>query len=711
MPRSVDGRRWARLGVAALAHAAALLSACSRRGNETGATAGAPRFAALPPSTGADSAGTQGAGGEPVVPTAPLPEPSCGDAGSAVLFVSPERPVQGQPLRVVAVVDRRVDARLTIESPARGSAAATRDRTHAGGGASGEVALGGDAASPRVPSSSGNAVFAVLETATQGGPPYAWITQVDGPAAGSWRLQLARSTECGGAVLATKDVTVARYPLAVSTPPRTALWPTRRAWSAGLENLYSAWIEHLFDAPLETQPSWAALHDVLRDGARNFLLNHLGAAEDEQGVVIRPDCADLPYFLRAYFSFKLGLPFGWSRCTRGGDGEPPRCKDFATNEDPFPAIDGEPQTLPPWADPARKPSGPWENNAKRLGELFRTTLADAVQSGAGRTPPEAEESDYYPLSISVDTLRPGTIFADPYGHVLVVSSRIPENSSASGVLLAVDGQPDGTVARKRFWRGNFLFAIDPSLGGAGFKRFRPVVRDRTSGRLVHARNSDLPDYSATDQYSGGVEGFYDKIEDVLSPVPSSPMQALLEALQALEEQVTTRVRSIDGGRRFLGGAPPVVEMPEREKIFETTGQWEDFSTPSRDLRLLIAIDVVRALPARVVRRPERYLFPKSEPVDRVRQDLEDRLGRELRDRKFEYVRSDGSAWQLSLQDVIDRQEALEMAYNPNDCVEARWGAPASSPEASTCKTHAPAGQVDRMAEYRPWFHERRRPPR
>ena len=39
-------------------------------------------------------------------------------------------------------------------------------------------------------------------------------------------------------------------------------------------------------------------------------------------LVIRPDCADLPYFLRAYFAFKMGLPFGYSKCTRGGGGEP-----------------------------------------------------------------------------------------------------------------------------------------------------------------------------------------------------------------------------------------------------------------------------------------------------------------------------------------------------------------------------------------------------
>jgi hypothetical protein len=52
-----------------------------------------------------------------------------------------------------------------------------------------------------------------------------------------------------------------------------------------------------------------------------------------------------------------------------------------------------------------------------------------------------------------------------------------------------------------------------------------------------------------------------------------------------------------------------------------------------------------------------------------------------------------------------------MGYNPNDCVEVRWGAPADSKEAATCRRHAPAEQVERMRAYREWFSERRRPPR
>jgi hypothetical protein len=152
-------------------------------------------------------------------------------------------------------------------------------------------------------------------------------------------------------------------------------------------------------------------------------------------------------------------------------------------------------------------------------------------------------------------------------------------------------------------------------------------------------------------------------------------------------------------------------MPDGAAIFETTGAWEDFATPSRDLRLLIAMDVVRGFPDRVARRPERYAMPRGRSVAAVKAELESVLAAELAARKFSYPRSDGTPWTLALKDMIDRAVPLEMAYNLNDCVELRWGAPEGSEEASTCRRRAPQAQRAKMTQYRPWFHERRRPPR
>jgi len=119
---------------------------------------------------------------------------------------------------------------------------------------------------------------------------------------------------------------------------------------------------------------------------------------------------------------------------------------------------------------------------------------------------------------------------------------------------------------------------------------------------------------------------------------------------------------------------------------------------------------VRAFPARVARGPQRYALG-GQSLDAVRSRLESILREQSAARRFVYQRSNGSDWTVTLADVLARGPGLEVAYNPNDCVELRWGAPPGSDEAATCTRHAPREQAERMERYREWFHERRRPPR
>jgi len=592
----------------------------------------------------------------------------CGDAAGLAVLPSPLAPWKGAPLRVVVAAEKPLDGELSLISPDGSVAARSRSR--------------------------------------YSGLPTIWFAEVASPAAGTWHATLASA----GCAPITRDIAVLAAKPAPPGATAGSAWPLRNSWNRATENLFAAWIEKLFDAPLEASPSWTALHEVLRDRSRNILFNHLGLGEDEMGMIVRPDCADLPYFLRAYFAFKMGLPFGYSKCSRGGGGQPPKCFQWFSvqNPDATRASTTGQKTAANGAAPKRT------GLAASFGEYLRTT-ADAVHSGSARTLAADDNTDYYPVALTQDTLRPGTVYADPYGHVLIIAKRVPQTADAAGVILAVDAQPDGTVARKRFWRGNFLFAQDPALGSPGFKRFRPIVRDANGAlrRLSNAEIAKNPQYGdfSLEQTKLGIESFYDRMDDVMSPEPLDPMRAITEAITALEEQVKARVTSVENGRKYQNSGHGEASMPDGAAIFETTGAWEDFATPARDLRLLIAIDVVRGFPDRVARRPERYAMPTDKSVAGVKAELQRLLASELAARKFSYPRSDGSSWTLALKDVLDRVAALEMAYNLNDCVELRWGAPDSSDEASTCKRHAPETQRGKMTKYRPWFHERRRPPR
>jgi hypothetical protein len=618
--------------------------------------------------------------------------PVCDEFGLALLS-SPQAPWKGAPLRVIVATEKPLAGELVLIGPSGKVAAQSADM--------------------------------------RGGPPYFWYAEIAAPEAGAWQARLTREGAAPECQTITREIAVA----AKASPGARGgknVWPISGAWNRANENLFSAWIETLFDAPLDEDLSWKAMGEVLHDQSRNVLFDHLGLREDQKDATIRPDCADVPYFLRAYFAFKMGLPFGYSKCTRGDGGAAPKCTQWwnIVNEEP-----GETTVVETRGRRTVRTGGLFGTVSVQAPVVRRTvvskrpsglvpgfhyylqkTLADAVHSGNGRTATADGKTDFYPVPLTREALRPGTIYADPYGHILILVKRVAQTDKGAGVFLAVDGQPDGTVARKRFWRGNFLFAQDPSLGGPGFKRFRPIVQEK-NGTLRQLSNAEIAEHSeygdfSLEQSTISVEEFYDRMDDVMSPAPLDPVLAMKEVITSLEEQVNARVTSVENGREFLAGGPPTVGMPEGAEIFETSGPWENFATPSRDLRLLIAIDVVRHFPDRVERRQERYKMPPGKDIAEVKAELVDTFNSELAARKFSYKRSDGSSWTLTLDDVLVRIADLEMAYNINDCAEIRWGALEGSEEASTCKRRAPAAQRNKMAsEYRPWFSERRRPPR
>lgn len=583
------------------------------------------------------------------------------------LLVSPRRPEAGQPLRIVAA---------TLSSEAM-------------------VAM-------RIEDAEGRAVDA--EITHYGGVPATTIARLTAPPV---RTKLTVVVGREGQGLACRTIK-SRHSLhtKVRAVMDDGVWPVRRAWDAGEEALYSAWVRELFHAPRGEELAWSALHEVTTDARRNLLHDHYDWGEDsipvEAGLYLRPDCADTPYFLRAYFAWKRGLPFGYRRCSRGR-GRAPACGRLR-------GVVGKPENEP-------ESRLPGEMGA--VQRFFRRTLAWGVHTGNGRTAFDDDETDFYPLELSRRALRPGVIYADPYGHIFVVAEMMAAQGTEPGVLYAIDGQPDGSITRKRFWEGNFLWNPDPALGGSGFKGFRPpVVRGAGSDRRIEAAtNAELTTMAgygdmALTQATLDAPAFYDRMDGLITPGIRDPFSAQREAIVALHESAKVRVTSVDNGVAYHADTGKEIDMPDGFSIFETTGAWENYSTPARDLRLLIAIDVATGFGDKVARNPGAWGVDASE-VPQVRESLAQARDSLLADEAmgFSYTRSDGSTWTLGLADLVARARALEAAYNPNDCPEVRWGAPKGSDERATCRRRAPDQQRRKMAAYRPWFHERRRPPR
>lgn len=638
------------------------------------ASAGEPAVAAepVPPSTGVPSNVVAA-----VTPT-PAAMPGPADAGACPerddpafgVLISPQKPAVGQPMQILA-------ATLDGEAP---------------------IALRIDAG-PRV--REGEAAVPA-DMSFRPGVPAAVVARLTPAEAGEFTVVVGR----GGVGHACLRVKVRAQPTRESPPaaPGNQAWPSVRAWDAGEEALYAAWVRELFHAELGADLATTSLDKITADPKHNLLHGALGWDEDDRhpaGLAMRPDCADTPYFLRAYYAWKRGLPFAFRSCSRGSPGKAPRCGEPVANT------------------AAQDSTGPQPGQLGAVQYFMRRTLAWGVHTGNGRVALTDERSDLYPVRLDRRALRPGTVYADPYGHILVLVELFDGGGGRPGVLYAIDGQPDGSITRKRFWEGNFLWNPDPGLGGSGFKNFRPVVVK--NGAAAQATDAEIladPAYADLSADPSRLSGpaFYDAMERIVTPGTRDALIAQEEAVAALFEQARVRVTSVANGDDFFKKNPgATVPMPDGFKVFETTGAWESYSTPARDLRLLIAMDVVRGFSDKVRRQPAVFGVPEGQPaaLDALLARLEQARTQLLAEPRFrfEYTRSDGSQHTLSLADLMQRAPSLEAAYNPNDCPELRWGAPAASDELRPCGRRAPAEQQAKMQRYRGWFADRKRPAR
>jgi hypothetical protein len=478
------------------------------------------------------------------------------------------------------------------------------------------------------------------------------------------------------------------------TPPAGVVWKTLRGWDSGTEEIYSAWINALFQG-CDERASWSALHEVTQNQNQNFLYNYLSMGEDDPNgknrLIMQPDCADNPFYLRAYFAWKLGLPFGYHVCDRGSLVHNPKAGQWITNETSIS-----------------------KTNPALAFNVFLRMVMNGVHSGTARTALDDENSDYYPVSLDRGALHPGIVFADPYGHTLIIVGWVPQTKDHPGLLLSVDAQPDGTIGIKRFWKGNFLFNTSGVVGEPGFKAFRPIS--------VHERVPFLMPNKALTVSAGFVpfslqqrkmktDVFYHTMERLINPKPLDPETALLDLIQALHEQLMVRVTSVANCEAFLKLHPgAVIRMPSSATgIFQADGQWEDFSTPNRDLRLLIAMDAVLDFPDLIVRSPEDFNISRLVSPEQVKKKLQSILDQKASELSISYTRTNGSLQKLTVGEILKRRDIFEMAYNPNDGIEIRWGAAENSDERATCHRHTPSNQLETMRSVRMWFHKRQHP--
>lgn len=248
--------------------------------------------------------------------------------------------------------------------------------------------------------------------------------------------------------------------LRVWDQPMAVAWPAEHEWNAQYEAQYEEFVRSIGRGIMTR--TCIRMDDCLNNPAVNPLHD-----PSEVRLGLRPDCADVPYTLRAYFAFKKHLPFGFVS-QMGGEGGDPRYLHH-----------GVPMAWRQWSD-------------FRTPRTFFDRMPSIVHSGMFRLAPELEDGDTVPAHIDRNSIRPGTMYYDTNGHVLVVSEVLED-----GNIQFIDGHPGGSITHPRFDVPRQSAPGSVQWGG-GFRNWRP--QRLVNGHIVRAPNEAVPTFAPREQY-------------------------------------------------------------------------------------------------------------------------------------------------------------------------------------------------------------------
>ena len=482
--------------------------------------------------------------------------------------------------------------------------------------------------------------------------------------------------------------------VAAKTPAAWQWRILRTAWTERDEKGYEEFVQRIGESGCRT------MHACLTSAASNPLYR----ASNPAGMHFYADCADLPYMLRAYYAWKNGLPFSYSTAVT----------PLGYSKDIRYTARGN-------IISSRRDLVEAGLDARRA----IPQIVDTISSAHYRYPPSYTGRllpDHYPVKIARDSIKPGTIIYDPNGHVAVIYKVTGE-----GRIHYIDTHPDNSLTRGIY--GKAFARSSPGMG-AGFKRWRPLTLVGAAqgpdgsyhgGQIRLAADKDIADWSE-EQFFGtepnrpklwsagkfALEGetleYYDYVRRRLANAgfKYDPLEETRSMVRSLCEDLKYRVDAVDVAiKAGIHKRPQPERLPNN--IYGTDGDWETYSTPSRDARLKTTFKELRDEVARFLTLASAGSNRLAYAGEDIRGDIRQVYLQETSACTIAYVRSDGSEKQLSFAEVERRLYAL--SFDPHHCAERRWGAHEPE-ELATC-----AEPADKRAWYEAQQRLRNQPDR
>lgn len=470
---------------------------------------------------------------------------------------------------------------------------------------------------------------------------------------------------------------------------QSAAWVINKLeWTAADEAAYSRFVQRLGEAKCFT------VSECMRSTANPY------RDTDPVDTKFWSDCADWPYFLRAYYSWKNGLPFGYVSSIGSHDVEDRKLNPpvLAPGEVLKP-IDMRTSSLGNYPR-ARYSIVTGQRRMNFVLEVNR--MQNTISSGMLRIAfgnPSKVANDFYSADIRVGSIRPGTVIYDPAGHVAVVYKVLPD-----GRILYFDAHPDNSITHGRY---DGKFVRSRPAQGAGFKNFRPIRLvgaklsrnglEYVGGKVVPMADHEIADASVTQFYGtvpdaekwskgvfvhkGKTVDYYEYVRASLATENINPVVEFEGALQELCDDFKERRESIEvaTAKQFhLRPHPGLIPA----NLFSSLGDWESYSTPGRDTRMRASF---AGLQKALNERYSQYLRDDYSDMKYTGKDLKADFLRAFHNVNYNcpvsYTNSAGKVINLSFE--LGLRRLYRMSFDPYHCPEKRWGA-TSSQELATC---------------------------
>jgi hypothetical protein len=409
------------------------------------------------------------------------------------------------------------------------------------------------------------------------------------------------------------------------------------------------------------------------------------------------DCADLPYILRAYFSWMNDLPFTYPvELTQAplrsaeADALMKQLDDLYVQLDKAGMI--KKQVIKRQIKELRKKiyggsgvdirynsggnkivSKLYVKNGDNINKVL-VDVANAISTATFRTDAANNTTsklfrDTYPVVISKAAIKPGTVLYDPNGHVAVVF-----DVTKNGKVHLIDAHPDNSLTAITY--GEKFSQTNVEIGG-GFSNWRPFNIE--TGEVQAATNEELPDYSLEQferkkpfEFNNVQMSFHEYVRNKLSQgaLIYYPVTELNELMEEICHDVKEREMAVNAS---LAAGIQNQSHPDQlpSNIYGTDGDWESYSSPSRDARLKASIREGRQLMQKIIQGHK----DGDKNVQYDGQDLEGDLQRtyEASASKctIDVKKTSGGVQTLTLNTIL--KNIFKLSFDPYHCMELRWG--------------------------------------